>query len=131
VKEKGRQERTLAGESRCARSESLYVFPLGLCCSFEFMDFIWVYGFPLGIWLSFGFMDFLWICGFPLSLWISFGSMSVSFLWVGFIHMFLQVCVYSYTDKERGAPHNGQGRSCEGKICVSPPPPPPVSLAED
>ena len=43
--------------------------------------------------------------------------------------MFFWVCIYSYTEEERCASHTRLGRSCDWKICFSPPPP--ISLAED
>jgi len=86
----GRQTWTVAEESGCVNSGSLY-------------------GFHLSLWFSFGsmFVSFLWIDGFPVVSWFSCESTSASFLWVCVILIFLWVCVYSYTQEERCASPKG------------------------
>ena len=118
VNKNGQQTWTAAGESGCARSESLYVFTFSL-------------------WVSLGFLVFPSVYDFPLSSWFLYGSMSVSFLWVYVILMFfpLGLC-YSYVLLGLGlccsnvlsglrirlyrrgevASHKGPGRSCAAKI---------------
>jgi len=80
VNEKGRQTGKVAGESGCARSESLYGFPLVWWFYLGFKVFVWVYicVFPLDLCysyiLSFGFMLFFNSFGFGYMLILcSFG----------------------------------------------------------
>jgi len=75
------------------------------------------------------FMLLLSVYGFPLGSWFALGSTFVSFIWINVIHVFFQVCVYSYMEQERWASHTGPWRSCVKNICLSPPLP--LCLAED
>jgi len=85
------------------------------------MVFLWVYGFSFESALLF--FLYVYICVFPLK------STSVSFHSVCGILIFFRICVYSYTDAERGDLHIGPARSCGGKFCFSPPLP--LTLEED